>query len=85
MDLDLKWRRRNLNVEADKLTNENFDGFLPENRVDASGVARNFLCLNTLAGVWKFVPEEEKKGVAPARGHREKKRKINPLREREPW
>jgi hypothetical protein len=34
LSLNLKWRPREENVEADKLTNEEFDGFDAASRVD---------------------------------------------------
>ncbi|CAK0885329.1 unnamed protein product, partial [Prorocentrum cordatum] len=38
LDLDLAWRRRDINVEADALTNEKFEGFDMGRRVDSTGV-----------------------------------------------
>ena len=80
LELDLKWRRRDLNVEADALTNGEFQGFTGRLRVDASRVADSFLCLPQLSHAWVSsragAPADLK--VAP-RGDKRK------LRERDPW
>ena len=43
-DLNLVWRRRDTNVEADALTNEDFTSFDPAKRVDAARHSTRFDC-----------------------------------------
>ena len=90
LDLDLKWRRRNLNVEADQLTNEDFRGFQPGLRIDASGVSKEFICLSELSGAWENIRHEGGPSVGSEPGvgserHRGIKRRRTPWRERELW
>ena len=79
--LDLVWRGRERNEEADALTNEDFAAFDPGLRVDASAVA-----LRCLPGLW----EASSAQAAPAKVPMNVKRKVIlkkrlPLRIREPW
>ena len=48
LDLNLIWRRRTENTEADDLTNQRFEAFDPAQRVDATGVPSSFLCMTEL-------------------------------------
>ena len=49
LTLDLRWRRRDRNAEADALTNEDFAGFDLSRRVEASGVLDGMICLPELS------------------------------------
>ena len=89
LDLDLRWRRRDRNVEADALTNERFEGFDPELRVSAVGVWEQLVCLPALAAVGRGFKEHiaelraERRARPQAREPRQHGRKR--LRAREPW
>ena len=48
LDLNLVWRRRIENTEADDLTNQNFEAFDPALRVDTTGVPAKFRCMPEL-------------------------------------
>ncbi len=48
LDLNLVWRRREENTEADDLTNQRFGAFDPARRVDAAGVPGKFRCMPEL-------------------------------------
>ena len=87
VDLTLKWRRRDVNVEADALTNHEFEGFNPKTRV-----------LPDLEGVkWLVLPWLEKEATkmyASIRAEREQqpleraaraKRSVLTLRQSAPW
>ena len=80
IELDLKWRRRDLNEEADALTNGAFDQFDARLRADAGGVSAAFACLPQLAKAW-----EASKGQEPCGQERAPQKKRAKLREREPW
>ena len=80
LELDLKWRRRDLNVEADALTNGKFEGFAGGLRADASRVADTFICLPQLSRAWESSRTGESMNLK--RAPRGDKRK---LRERDPW
>ena len=80
IELDLKWRRRDLNQEADSLTNGDFRQFDEGRRVDASRVAGSFLCLPGLVRAW-----EASKSSGPQRHEKAPPGKRRKLREREPW
>ena len=49
LSLDLRWRRRDRNSEADALTDEDFSGFDLSRRVEASGVLDGMICLPELS------------------------------------
>ena len=48
LDLNLVWRRRTENTEADDLTNQRFGAFNPELRVDTACVPSKFICMPEL-------------------------------------
>ena len=84
--LDLKWRRRDLNQEADDLTNEKFAAFDPRLRVEASGVAGKLKVLTSLMTAYEehlsaVRPAATESRVPPGRG----KKRREPLRVRDPW
>ena len=87
VDLTLKWRRRDVNVEADALTNHELEGFNPKMRV-----------LPNLEEVkWLVLPWLEKEATemyASIRAEREQqplesptraKRSVLTLRQTAPW
>ena len=86
--LDLQWRSRDENEEADALTNERFEGFDPARRIDATGVLPRLECLQRLAA---RLPEfttalEEMRGAPKASARRARwPRGDLTLRQREPW
>ena len=53
LDLDLQWIPKDQNVEADALTNEEFEMFSPENRLDAQMDELQFKILRTLMSLIK--------------------------------
>ena len=81
LELDLKWRRRDLNQEADALTNSKFEGFDPALRVDASRVADSFSCLHELNEALTTMDAKPSAEPQAAAGPAKRGR----LREREPW
>ena len=48
LDFTLQWRCRDSNVEADALSNFDFDGFDPSKRVEAESVLTSFTLLPKL-------------------------------------
>ena len=48
LDLNLAWRRRDTNAEADALTDEEFGAFDPAMRLDAARVSQQFMVMNEL-------------------------------------
>ena len=86
MELDLQWRRRNENEEADNLTNGKFEKFNPSRRVS--------LCMSTFP--WKVIPVlgkdsqdlftqiAEDKAAGPS-NKRVRKPKGEKLRQTDPW
>ena len=48
LDLNLVWRRRRENTEADDLTNQRFGAFNPGLRVDTACVPSKFICMPEL-------------------------------------
>ena len=75
LDLNLVWRRRTENTEADDLTNQRFEAFSPRLRVDTVGVPSKFICMPELektTRVWRreLAAQREakrlKSGPAPA-------------------
>lgn len=84
--LDLRWRHRDLNIEADDLMNERFQAFHPALRVPADGVMARLLRLLRLEGdVGAFGGEVRvlRHRAPQTTALRSLKRKR--LREREPW
>ena len=91
--LRARWIPRFQNEEADALTNSDFRHFKAENRVDVRLDQLEFLVMDSLFAVGEAYLEElaqlkegekrrvESEGVTPAR----KRKKGEPLRERDPW
>ena len=81
VELSLLWLPREVNEEADALSNLRTLGFSPEHRVD---VQIDRLPLIVLPALMKeaedFYVGQEKRAGAPRRG-----RKRRPLRETQPW
>ena len=84
--LSLKWRRRELNQEADDLTNEVFDGFNPARRVDLSFAKGEWLVLDWLIGEAQAMYDSLSKikagSALPAK--RRRRNKVG-LRYSDPW
>ena len=83
--LDLRWRRRDANVEADALTEGRFDGFDPALRVDAAQVTRGLLCLPGLAAQLPEFTAALGRTRPAKRPRRAPGGADRPLRAREPW
>ena len=91
--LRARWIPRLQNEEADALTNSEFHHFRAENRIDVQLDQLEFIVMDLLFAVGEAYLEElaqlkegekrrvEAEGVTPAR----KRKKGEPLRERDPW
>ena len=91
--LRARWIPRLQNEEADALTNSEFHHFRAENRIDVQLDQLEFIVMDSLFAVGEAYLEElaqlkegekrrvEAEGVTPAR----KRKKGEPLRERDPW
>ena len=49
LSLDLRWRSRDVNVEADVVTNDDFSVFNPVLRLSTEGIWKHLICLPSLA------------------------------------
>ena len=91
LDLNLEWRRRTFNREADALSNEDFAAFDAARRVDVSGYSREFLVMNSLlAEGGSFLSDvnrlREERRMAASKGlGRKRGRGGQTLRLTDPW
>ena len=91
--LRARWIPRLQNEEADALTNSEFHHFRPENRIEVDLGKLGFVVMDELFAVGENYLSElaelkegekrrvEKEGKAPVK----KRKKGEPLRERDPW
>ena len=96
--MSVAWRPRSENEEADALTNEVFDAFSPELRVDLVWESLDLLALPRLTAaatsLFEATAAERRRGgqgaateaaEQPVAQHQRPARRRAPLREREPW
>ena len=94
--LNIVWRRRDRNQEADALTNEVFDGFSEHLRVDTSGWQDRLLCLPAMAAAFPDFAaaaqeQRARQGQGPATGAALRSQAAKrlagarKLRDRQPW
>ena len=83
LDFGLTWRRRDRNVEADALTNENFAGFDPLKRIQVEPSAMPFALLPRLLSMGYDFMRDLLETKASAKTERPRGRKR--LREKGPW
>ena len=84
LDLDLQWIPRDQNVEADALTNEEFEMFPSENRLEVQMSELQFKILPTLMSLAEDIDQEiiQKKSSKPQAAHQDPAKK---LRLTQPW
>lgn len=91
LELDLRWVPRLQNEEADALTNELFDGFSPENRIEVDFNKLPFVLLWELMDLAGELDEEVKmaKTSREAKGDRpdstKKAKKKGEMKWKDPW
>ena len=91
LDLDLRWRRREDNTEADALTNLNFSGFRQEHRVEVDFESLDFLYHRDLFAKGQEFFEElsatrlHRRAAGPEAPPRQRRRPEAKLKAREPW
>ena len=91
LELDLRWVPRLQNEEADALTNELFDGFSPENRIEVDFNKLPFILLWELMDLAGELDEEVKmaKTSREAKGDRpdstKKAKKKGEMKWKDPW
>ena len=90
--IDVQWRRRTTNVEADALTNEDFSAFSAERRIDTARFLDKLICLSDLAKAFpeyssKLVDLKRARDVMPLSRAPGGKRLAGAqkLRDRQPW
>ena len=89
--LEAAWAPREWNAEADALTNEDFQGFRPENRVPFDFASHRWLVFDTLreAGRMFYQEVRDVRAKRPATGPVSRRRrrggKKKTLKEKDPW
>ena len=87
IELDIAWRPREENIEADALTNHDYRAFCPERRVHVDWASLRFGVLSDLIGKAEqyyglLMDLKVRKGPPAQTAKRAKRRR---LRESEPW
>ena len=85
--IDLRWRRRDDNAEADALTNEDFTLFDPRLRVPADGVMPSLVCLPSLSAelpAFRAQQRRHKSAFLDYALEPMPQRRV-PMRESDPW
>ena len=83
LDLDLIWRRRDVNVEADDLTNFKFEKFDMKNRVDSKQVLASLSVMRELLALGEQFALAKKEAVGRQVAGRDSRRVG--LRLADPW
>ncbi len=89
LDLNLEWQRRDLNKEADALTNEDFRGFDPTKRIHVPPGSLQWLILpefmESSTRLFEEMQAEKKRNPGGSKAPWPKAKALERLKARDPW